>query len=118
MHFDNGKDLQINDLFYRVKWFGSHPPTTGKTCADASKELWDGSKSKITRDSTSRTQYRHYAYDSTHDIIYFCDLNPYKEGMFCYCSDRNEPGNVWNGKFFTIIFIVELNFACHHPIIN
>ena len=87
----------------RVKWLGSHPPipTTGTICSHASKELWDdsGSKSKITRDSTSKTKYRHFAYDSTHKIVYFCDLNPYKEGMFCFCSDRNEDGNVWNGKF-------------------
>ena len=68
-----------------------------------SSDLWTGTSqegaSKITRDSTSATKYRHFAYDSTHEIIYFCDLNPYKEGMFCYCSDRSDPEkNVWNGK--------------------
>ena len=53
-----------------------------------------------TRDSTSRTRYRHFAVDDTHKIVYFCDLNPYKEGMFCYCSDRSTTGtNVWNGEY-------------------
>ena len=53
-----------------------------------------------TRDSTSAKRYRHFAYDATHQIIYFCDLNPYKEGMFCYCSNRKDAGtdNVWNGE--------------------
>ena len=81
----------------RVKWYGSHPSLSGSSC---STELWGQSgPSKITRDSTSNTKYRHFAYDETHKIIYFCDLNPYKEGMFCYCSDRtNADTNVWNGK--------------------
>ena len=83
-------------MYFRIQWYGSHPPIT----ASCSSDLWASSASKITRDSTSPTKYRHFAYDLTHKIIYFCDLNPYKEGMFCYCSDRSDPEkNVWNGKY-------------------
>ena len=80
---------------FRVQWYGSFPNSGGDTCSADLKGH--------TRDSTDKTRYRHFAYDSIHEIVYFCDLNPYKEGMFCYCSDRrnvenNGSPNVWNGK--------------------
>lgn len=57
--------------------------------------------------STDARKYRHFAVDTATEpiekkIIYFCDLNPYRPGMFCYCSDRksNEP-NTWSGKCYT-----------------
>lgn len=51
--------------------------------------------------ANSATQYRHFAVDTTttpeaKKIIYFCDRNPYREGMFCYCSDRLGEPNTWS----------------------
>ena len=80
----------------RVEWYGCEvdPAPSDATC-----DTIETSK------STDRTKYRHFAVDTTTEpiekrIIYFCDLNPYREGMFCYCSDRksDEP-NTWSGEY-------------------
>ena len=52
------------------------------------------------RDATKADQYRHFAVDEVSDTVYFCDLNPYRDGMFCYCSNRKDPDhkNKWIGE--------------------
>jgi len=37
-----------------------------------------------TRLSTDPTKYRHFAVDPAKQILYFCDVNPYRVGIFCY----------------------------------
>ena len=51
-----------------------------------------------TRDATKAEDYRHFAVDDVSDTVYFCDLNPYREGMFCYCSNRKDNKNTWIGE--------------------
>ena len=58
------------------------------------------------RDATKADQYRHFAVDEVSDTVYFCDLNPYRDGMFCYCSNRKDPDhkNKWIGENISILF--------------
>ena len=53
-----------------------------------------------TVDSADPAAYRHFAVDDVSDTVYFCDLNPYRDGMFCYCSNRKDPDhkNKWIGE--------------------
>ena len=84
-----------------------------------------------TIESNDATKYRHFAVDTTTTpvdkrIIYFCDLNPYRSGMFCYCSIRKWEGgsenvaveaNTWSGNFMEDKrnnFSMKLNFFSFH----
>ena len=81
-----------------VQWFGCNftPDETPASCPTEDK---DRTVAK-TRDASKKEDYRHFAYDAPHKILYFCDLNPYREGMSCYCSNRTESDkNQWLGKW-------------------
>ena len=53
-----------------------------------------------TIDSSSRTKYRHFSVDPLNNVVYFCDRNPYREGMHCYSSlkDGSTGTNSWHGQ--------------------
>ncbi len=51
-----------------------------------------------TIDAQDATMYRHYAIDDDKDIVYFCDRNPYVEGMFCYSMDQKNAAGTWRGE--------------------
>ena len=59
----------------RVKMFGCPRETTAANCTEDS-----------TRVSNNHQQYRHIGYDPLMEIFYFCDVNPYKEGLYCYAN--------------------------------
>ncbi len=58
-----------------------------------------------------RKKYRHFAVDTTPSpvkkrIVYFCDKNPYREGLRCYCSDRLSGDNKWTELPGFVAYIV------------
>ena len=112
---------------YRLKFLGciTTEPTT------VACDSYSPRPGLATIKSNDATKYRHFAVDTTttpiqKKIIYFCDLNPYRSGMFCYCSIRKwEPvddtvaveANTWSGNFmvgFTKYFSMKLklSFLC------
>ena len=82
------------NVYFRVQWYG---------CMTVTEAEYDVCDTIDTVLSTDSSKYRHYAVDTTSEpiekkIIYFCDLNPYRPGMFCYCSDRKSgEANTWSG---------------------
>ena len=54
--------------------------------ANFTTDRCDGNPS--TRDASTVEEYRHFAIDDLRDILYICDVNPSKEGMFCFSSDN------------------------------
>merc|ERR1711976_473021 len=77
----------------QVQWYG---------CMTVTEAEYDVCDTIDTVLSTDSSKYRHYAVDTTSEpiekkIIYFCDLNQYRPGMFCYCSDRKSgEANTWS----------------------
>ena len=52
----------------------------------------------VSNDPSDTENYRHFAVDQDHNVLYLCDRNPYVSGMFCYSSDlKNSPGT-WRSK--------------------
>lgn len=41
-----------------------------------------------TRISTDPTKYRHFAVDPLNLILYYCDVNPYRSGIFCFSNQQ------------------------------
>ena len=82
-------------FIYSLVWYGCFMGSGASECTSDT----------LTRLSTNAQQYRHFAVDTTSSpvtkkIIYFCDLNPYRPGMFCYCSDRlSGETNTWSGMY-------------------
>ena len=87
--------------------------TTDPTAVSCETDSYTPNPRLNTIESNDATKYRHFAVDTTttpveKKIIYFCDLNPYRSGMFCYCSIRKWEGgtenvpveaNTWSGNF-------------------
>ena len=53
---------------------------------------------KTIETSTDKENYRHFAVDQDHNVLYFCDRNPYVSGMFCYSSDLTNSPGTWRSK--------------------
>lgn len=75
--------------------------TTAATSVSCESESYTPNPRLNTIESNDATKYRHFAVDTTttpveKKIIYFCDLNPYRSGMFCYCSIRKWEGGSEN----------------------
>lgn len=102
---------EYNIVFYRLKFLGCI--TSEATSVSCESESYTPNPRLNTIESNDATKYRHFAVDTTttpveKKIIYFCDLNPYRSGMFCYCSIRKWEGgsenvpveaNTWSGNF-------------------
>ena len=75
---------------FRVKFFGcfARESTFAVPNCDAK-----------TIDSYDMENYRHFAVDKDHNVLYFCDRNPYLSGMFCYSSDLNNSPGTWRGQW-------------------
>ena len=52
-----------------------------------------------TINSNDVENYRHFAVDKDHNVLYFCDRNPYISGMFCYSSDLTNSPGTWRGQW-------------------
>ena len=58
-----------------------------KGCFVSSKPVLQTCAPDSTRISSNVSQYRQVAYDSANKILYFCDLNPYRNsGLTCYSN--------------------------------
>ena len=116
---------EYNVLYYRLKFLGCI--TTEPTTVSCDSASYTPNPRLNTIESNDATKYRHFAVDTTTTpvdkrIIYFCDLNPYRSGMFCYCSIRKWEGgsenvaveaNTWSGNFMEDKrnnFSMKLNF--------
>ena len=113
--------IHTNTYFSRLKFLGCITTEPTNVACDS----YSPRPGLATIKSNDATKYRHFAVDTTatpiqKKIIYFCDLNPYRSGMFCYCSIRKwEPedntvaveANTWSGNFmvgFTKYFSMKL----------
>ena len=74
---------------FRVKFFGcfARDSTFAMPNCDAT-----------TINSNDVENYRHFAVDKDHNVLYFCDRNPYISGMFCYSSDLTNSPGTWRGQ--------------------
>ncbi len=45
--------------------------------------------------------HRHFAEDVTRQIIYVCDVNPYREGKLCFTRPLSEKK--WHGEFLLLV---------------
>lgn len=73
-----------------MKWFGCSADSSGpKGCTFG---MMSGATPSV-------NDFRHFAYNSVNQLIYFCDENPFAEDLVCYCSSRkNQSVNIWTGK--------------------
>ena len=53
--------------------------------------------------STNPAEYRHFAEDSDNQILYFCDVNPYRVGIFCYSVKQGTMVFVELPRYITYI---------------
>jgi hypothetical protein len=100
----NLRSRSASNYNYRIVWYGCLDKIRFKTkkCSTNFDDV------PIMADSP--TEYRHFAVDTStvpevKKIIYYCDRNPYRSGMFCYCSDRQSAGegNTWSGNFMLFL---------------
>ena len=77
---------------FRVKFFGCFARESTFSEPDTSSAV----ASRI--DSYVKEEYRHFAVDKVHNVLYFCDRNPYVSGMFCYSSDLTNSPGTWRGQ--------------------
>ena len=74
---------------FRGKFFGCfarEATFVAPTCAATTIKSWE------------KEDYRHFAVDDIHNVVYFCDRNPYISGMFCYSSHLTNSPGTWRGK--------------------
>merc|ERR1711978_403882 len=74
-------------MYFRVKFFGCFARESTFAVPD-----YDA---KTIETSTDKENYRHSAVDQDHNVIYFCDRNPYVSGMFCYSSNLTSSPGTW-----------------------